>query len=86
MWSLLPTDSEYALVVSHGYLPRSRSDPDPVLKDLNLQIRKGTMVAIAGRVGSGKSTVMNALKGVLDLKGQTVAKDPTLRLISVMKS
>lgn len=86
VWSLLPTDSEYALVVSHGYSPRSRSDPDPVLKDLNLQIRKGTMVAIAGRVGSGKSTVMNALKGVLDLKGQTVAKDPTLRLISVMKS
>jgi len=37
----------------------------PVLKDLDLQVRRGEWVACTGRSGSGKSTLLNVL-GLLD--------------------
>ena len=37
----------------------------PVLKDLDLQVRRGEWVACTGRSGSGKSTMLNVL-GLLD--------------------
>lgn len=36
-----------------------------VLKDINLQIREGSILALAGENGAGKSTLMNILCGVL---------------------
>ena len=47
------------------------SNEDPVLKDINLNIRKGSLVAIVGRVGSGKSSLFSALLGDLYRKSGT---------------
>ena len=53
-----------------------------VLKDINLQIHHGEMIAIIGTSGSGKSTLMNIL-GCLDkpTKGRyfTIGKDTSTR-------
>jgi ABC-type bacteriocin/lantibiotic exporter with double-glycine peptidase domain len=38
----------------------------PVLKDINLDIREGEMLAIAGQSGSGKSTLVDLMLGVLE--------------------
>lgn len=35
----------------------------PILKDINLEIRKGSFVSIVGDVGSGKSSLIQALIG-----------------------
>ena len=39
-----------------------KSDP-PNLKNLNFSIKKGSLVAVVGRVGSGKSSLLSALLG-----------------------
>ena len=35
----------------------------PVLKDINLRVEEGALVAVVGSVGSGKSSLLSALLG-----------------------
>ncbi|XP_047509486.1 multidrug resistance-associated protein 1 isoform X1 [Pieris napi] len=37
--------------------------PEPILKNINLQVPKGHLVAVVGAVGSGKSSLLSALLG-----------------------
>ncbi|HAR4502129.1 TPA: peptidase domain-containing ABC transporter [Staphylococcus aureus] len=39
---------------------------EPVLRDINLDIKKGDKVAIVGKSGAGKSTLLKILSGVLE--------------------
>ena len=39
-----------------------------VLKDINLEIYEGETLGILGRSGSGKSVLINMLRGTLDYK------------------
>ena len=39
------------------------SDPVPFLHDVNISIRQGTLTAIVGNVGSGKSSLLSAIIG-----------------------
>ena len=43
-----------------------------VLKDIDLTIRKGTLTAIVGPVGSGKSSLIGALLGELEVDSGSV--------------
>ncbi|CAN8033111.1 unnamed protein product, partial [Ixodes persulcatus] len=43
----------------------SKQDP-PVLKDVNLNVKTGSLVAVVGSVGSGKSSLLSAVLGALE--------------------
>lgn len=50
--------------VSHIYMPGTPYE-HIALKDINLEIRQGEFVAVIGHTGSGKSTLMQHLNGLL---------------------
>ncbi len=65
---------------SHG--TAARKEGPRVLKGLNLQIAPGERIAVLGRIGSGKSTVLRLLAGLyLPSEGQVEADGIDLRQI-----
>ncbi|XP_023209485.1 multidrug resistance-associated protein 1-like [Centruroides sculpturatus] len=53
----------------------SWEDSKPMLKDISIQIKSGSLVAIVGQVGSGKSSFLSALLGEMEkLKGRVNIK------------
>ena len=48
---------------------------EPVLKDINLEIKAGQTIAFVGRTGSGKSTLVNLMPRLLEAPDQTVLID-----------
>ncbi|KAF9106494.1 hypothetical protein BGX30_008828, partial [Mortierella sp. GBA39] len=56
------TDEKAAHAASET-LPATRNSMGPVMHDINLQIRRGALTAIVGRVGEGKSSLVGALLG-----------------------
>ena len=46
-----------------------------VVKKLNFQVEKGELVALVGRNGCGKSTVLQSLSGLSDLQGGSIHLD-----------
>ncbi|WP_156406607.1 ABC transporter ATP-binding protein, partial [Paucilactobacillus hokkaidonensis] len=58
--------------VDFGYLPDT-----PILKDVNINVNKGQMVALVGPTGSGKTTVMNLMNRFYDVDQGTIKYDGT---------
>ena len=55
--------SETAIRISDFYFAYLNSDL--VLKDINLEIQKGSFTAIAGPSGAGKTTLCKAMTGIV---------------------
>jgi ABC-type branched-subunit amino acid transport system ATPase component len=60
---------------------------DPVLKGIDLRVRRGELVAVLGANGAGKSTLMRALSGLLRpvsgeiaFEGRDIGRDPAHRV------
>lgn len=51
------------------------SRSEPVLKDIDLVISKGARVGVVGKTGSGKSTLVDMLMGLLEPSGGTISID-----------
>ena len=72
----------------HRYRPRYRQEgqqlrnAEPLLTDVNLEVKRGEVVAILGRSGSGKSTLLNLIAGIdLPQQGQlSIAGENTLQM------
>ncbi|XP_055308031.1 ATP-binding cassette sub-family C member 3-like, partial [Sitodiplosis mosellana] len=58
-----PSD-ETPLSIENGTF--SWGNDEPCLKDINLQVKNGSLVAIVGTVGSGKSSIISAFLGEMD--------------------
>ena len=56
--------------VEFGYLPDKQ-----ILKDLNIEVRKGKVVAIVGPTGSGKTTIMNLINRFYDVDSGEILID-----------
>ncbi|KAH7704058.1 canalicular multispecific organic anion transporter 2 [Aphelenchoides avenae] len=54
----VPKDT--AISIRHGSFSWDH-DAELILKDINMQIPKGSLVAIVGRIGSGKSSLLSAI-------------------------
>ena len=44
------------------------TDPNPTVKDINININKGETIALVGESGSGKSTILKSIAGLLKTK------------------
>lgn len=58
--------------VSHGDFSWSSAAVEPTLVDINLSLKKGELLAVVGRVGSGKSSLLSAVLGEMTKVDGTV--------------
>ena len=52
-----------------------KSNKQPILKNINLEIKKKDFVAFVGKTGSGKSTLLNLLMGLLEASSGQILVD-----------
>ncbi|XP_067661101.1 multidrug resistance-associated protein 1-like [Haliotis asinina] len=64
-------DAEYAVQVEEGIFTWDRSQY-PNLRNINLKVPVGKLVAIVGHVGSGKSSLLSAILGEMETLSGTV--------------
>uniref|UniRef100_A0AAX7UL15 Multidrug resistance-associated protein 1 n=1 Tax=Astatotilapia calliptera TaxID=8154 RepID=A0AAX7UL15_ASTCA len=66
--------AQHSISVTDGAFTWSRTE-SPTLKRLNINIPEGSLVAVVGHVGSGKSSLLSALLGEMDkLEGSVTVK------------
>ena len=57
------SDPKNAVEIEDGSFTWEREAKEPTLNKLNLEIPKGSLTAIVGLVGSGKSSIISAILG-----------------------
>ena len=64
--------SDSQIVMKNASFKWDKEDTTPVLKNINLNVKPNKLIAIVGRVGSGKSSILSALLGEMQLiEGQS---------------
>lgn len=61
--------------VSMRHVDFSYDEGKPILKNINIEVEKGNMVALVGHTGSGKTTIMNLLNRFYDVNGGAIRYD-----------
>lgn len=60
-----PLGAGAPLTIENGTFAWGPEEP-PTLKNINFTVNKGSLVAVVGTVGSGKSSLLSALLGEMD--------------------
>ncbi|PWN48566.1 putative YCF1 [Violaceomyces palustris] len=73
-----PKIGEEVVSVKDGEFKWSRSQPVPTLQDINLSVKKGELLAVLGKVGDGKSSLLSAILGEMQrTDGECVVRGTT---------
>jgi ABC-type multidrug transport system fused ATPase/permease subunit len=68
-------DGDESIKVKNGDFSWESGNSDLTLQDVNLNIKKGSLIAVVGRVGSGKSSLLSSLLGEMEkLRGYVGVK------------
>ena len=51
------------VVIENGEFSWDSYDSFPILRDINMKVKAGSLVAVVGTVGSGKSSLLSAILG-----------------------
>ncbi|XP_066905610.1 multidrug resistance-associated protein 1 [Halyomorpha halys] len=63
------------LVIENGTFSWTNNSEEPILKNINLRVKEGSLVAVIGNVGSGKSSLISAFLGEMyKLDGRVIVK------------
>ncbi|KAM3964279.1 multidrug-Resistance like Protein 1 [Aphomia sociella] len=54
------------LLIENGHFSWGAKESEPVLKNINLHVPRGSLVAVVGAVGSGKSSLLSAFLGEMN--------------------
>lgn len=65
---------------SDGSIEKSKTDPVDGLRNVNLQIDRGMLVVVTGRIGSGKSALLNSIAGFIRPVSGQVSVDGSVLL------
>jgi ABC-type multidrug transport system fused ATPase/permease subunit len=71
-------DEKYAISVQNASFSwKKESDngekvPEPILNNISVKIAKNSFVAIVGSVGSGKSSLLSALLGDMEIENGSI--------------
>mgnify|MGYP003343334980 CR=1 FL=1 len=66
----------------HGISFRYSNNPNDIFDDLNLTLRKGTIYGIVGNSGTGKSTLLDIILGLLKItNGSIIVNDKNLQSV-----
>ncbi|GLJ44146.1 hypothetical protein SUGI_0920790 [Cryptomeria japonica] len=68
----LAVGANYALSIVEGSFKWSLEDEMPILKNINLDVRPSSLIAVVGRVGSGKSAFLSCILGEMEKVTGTV--------------
>lgn len=73
-----PEQNDQVVIIRDGEFKWSRSQPVPTLQDINLTVRKGELLAVLGKVGDGKSSLLSAVLGeMVRTDGEAIVKGRT---------
>jgi len=61
--------------ISFSHVKFSYKQDEPVLKDFNLEVKSGQKIAIVGKTGAGKTTIVNLLTRFYDIDDGTIKLD-----------
>lgn len=60
-----PQVGDEIITIKNGEFKWTRNQPVPTLQDINLSVKKGELLAVLGKVGDGKSSLLSSILGEL---------------------
>ncbi|XP_059160756.1 multidrug resistance-associated protein 1-like [Physella acuta] len=68
--------SEFAVKITNGEFTWDKEQETPTLRNITMEVKPGSLVAVVGTVGCGKSSLLTAILGEMEkLSGNVTVKD-----------